>query len=211
MRIILTLAASLAPVLGFGEAFAAGIFLGAGLIHMLGDSQATFDAGRVAYPFPMVICGAVMLLLLWVEHWANQAIEHPSANSRLLPLTAVLMLSIHSLLMGAAFGISTSFALTIVLFIAVLAHKGSASFALGLELGRSSFSTTSAWRVFLVFVAMFPLGALLGQGVSTAADARPLVEASVTAAAVSSAVGTGLKDSSLSCPWNFRVTGIKGL
>ena len=50
------------PALGFGEAFAAGIFLGAGLIHMLGDAQSAFDAANVNYPFAMVTCGAVMLL-----------------------------------------------------------------------------------------------------------------------------------------------------
>ena len=50
------------PALGFGEAFAAGIFLGAGLIHMLGDSQSAFDAANVDYPFAMVICGSVKTL-----------------------------------------------------------------------------------------------------------------------------------------------------
>ena len=171
------------PELGFGEAFAAGIFLGAGLIHMLGDSQSAFDTAHVDYPFAMVICGSVMLLLLWIEHLANRGMESSSGNSKLLPLTAVAMLSIHSLLMGAAFGVSSSVALTVVIFIAVLAHKGSASFALGLELGRSEFSKRSAWRLFLVFVLMFPLGALVGQVLSTASDAHPLVEASISAAA----------------------------
>lgn len=168
---------------GFAEAFAAGIFLGAGLIHMLGDSQSSFDAAAVSYPYAMVICGAVMLILLAVEHYANTEVERPGGDSRLLPLTVVLMLSIHSLLMGAAFGISKTLALTFVIFIAVLAHKGSASFALGLELGRSSFAKPSAWKLFLVFVSMFPLGALLGETVSAAADAHPLVEASISAVA----------------------------
>ena len=124
-----------------------------------------------------------MLLLLWIEHVANGGMEAPSGNSKLLPLTAVAMLSIHSLLMGAAFGVSSSVALTVVIFIAVLAHKGSASFALGLELGRSEFSKRSAWRLFQVFVVMFPLGVLVGQALSTASDAHPLVEASISAAA----------------------------
>ena len=171
------------PALGFAEAFAAGIFLGAGLIHMLGDAQAAFDQAGVAYPYAMVSCGAVMLFLLWIEHLANHAAELPESNSRIVSSTAVLMLSVHSLLMGAAFGIASSVALTVVIFIAVLAHKGSASFALGLELGRSSFSRTSAWRLFLVFVVMFPLGALLGQSLSTASQAHPLVEASISSMA----------------------------
>ena len=171
------------PALGFGEAFAAGIFLGAGLIHMLGDAQSTFDAANVNYPFAMVTCGAVMLLLLWIEHLANQRSENTGGNKKIVAFSAVLMLSIHSLLMGAAFGISTSVALTIVIFIAVLAHKGSASFALGLELSRSKFSASSALYLFLIFVAMFPIGVLLGQSVSGASEAHPLVEASISAVA----------------------------
>merc|ERR1711938_376555 len=78
-----------------------------------------------------------------------------NCNKKIVAFSAVLMLSIHSLLMGAAFGISTSVALTIVIFIAVLAHKGSASFALGLELSRSKFSASSALYLFLIFVAIF--------------------------------------------------------
>lgn len=171
------------PALGFGEAFAAGIFLGAGLIHMLGDAQSSFDEAQVSYPYAMVICGGILLMLLWIEHWANHEVELASGNSKLLPLTVVLMLSIHSVLMGAAFGISSSLAMTVVIFIAVLAHKGSASFALGLELGRSSFSRTSAWRLFLVFVVMFPIGALLGASLSAVTDKYPLIEASISAVA----------------------------
>ena len=72
------------PALGFGEAFAAGIFLGAGLIHMLGDAQSAFDAANVNYPFAMVTCGAVMLLLLWIEHLANQRSENPAGNKKLV-------------------------------------------------------------------------------------------------------------------------------
>ena len=56
------------PALGFGEAFAAGIFLGAGLIHMLGDAQSSFDEAQVSYPFAMVICGGIMLILLSTVH-----------------------------------------------------------------------------------------------------------------------------------------------
>ncbi|MEM7430271.1 MAG: hypothetical protein AAF441_29800, partial [Pseudomonadota bacterium] len=40
-------------------AFAAGIFLGAGLIHVLGDASSTFDSAGTDYPFAMVLCGAM--------------------------------------------------------------------------------------------------------------------------------------------------------
>ncbi|MEM8563775.1 MAG: ZIP family metal transporter [Pseudomonadota bacterium] len=169
---------------GLGEAFAAGIFLGAGLIHMLGDASSSFQEAGVDYPVAMVLCGAMMLLLLWIEHLgagADHAIGH--GDRRVVPVAAVVMLSIHSILMGAAFGVSTSVALTITIFVAVLAHKGAASFALALELRRAGYTPARAWTLFMIFVAMFPLGALVGEGVQSVASAYPLSEASVVALA----------------------------
>ena len=126
---------------------------------MLGDAQAAFDQAGVAYPYAMVSCGAVMLFLLWIEHLANHAAALPESNSRIVSSTAVLMLSVHSLLMGAAFGIASSVALTSSFYCRV-GHKGSAvllAWNLGVQ------PRTSAWRLFLVFVVIFPLGALLGK------------------------------------------------
>ena len=59
-----------------------------------------------------------MLFLLWVEHLANHAAEQPDSNSRIVLSTAVLMLSVHSLLMGLPLGFPPV-ALTVVIFIAV--------------------------------------------------------------------------------------------
>ena len=85
--------------------------------------------------------------------------------------------------MGAAFGISSSAASILVIFIAVLAHKGSASFALALELTNSTFTRSFAWKLFLVFTLMFPLGALLGGILSNILDDHPLYEATFSAIA----------------------------
>ncbi|MEM7222569.1 MAG: ZIP family metal transporter [Pseudomonadota bacterium] len=150
---------------------------------MLGDASSTFDSAGTDYPFAMVLCGAMMLSLLWIEHLGAAADRLSGDQRRLVPLTALLMLSIHSLLMGAAFGMSSSIALTITIFIAVLAHKGAASFALALELGRAGYSRSKAWRLFIAFVAMFPIGAALVQGVQSVSNAHPLAEASVVALA----------------------------
>ena len=53
-------------LLGWGNAFAAGIFLGAGLIHMLPDASAAWDA--LGWPYPMAFllaaCGFVLMLLV---------------------------------------------------------------------------------------------------------------------------------------------------
>jgi solute carrier family 39 (zinc transporter), member 1/2/3 len=171
------------PWLGMAESFGAGVFLAAGLVHMLGDADSTFVAQGVDYPFAPMICGAVLMLLLWVEHVGHSFADRSIGGSHILPITAVVMLGLHSLLMGAAFGITTSLSVAIAVFIAVIAHKGAASFALGLELSRSGMSYSRQWQFYLFFVAMFPLGVALGQYVGHMTGSHPLVEATFSAIA----------------------------
>ena len=84
----------------------------------------------------------------------QQAAEARGADSSVLPLVGALMLSIHSFLAGAAFGTSSTAAVTLVIFVAVLAHKGAASFALSLELVQSGLAPATCLTVFAVFVAL---------------------------------------------------------
>lgn len=169
------------PSLGWGEAFAAGIFLGAGLIHMLGDADGGFTQAGASYPYAPMICGAVVLALLWLEHLGNQLATAGGGggkdeNKAVVPIMAAVMLSVHSFLTGAAFGVTSSIAVTIVIFLAVLAHKGAASFALALELTRGGFSRGRVWLIFAIFVAMFPLGAAAGQGIESLSGSHPFIE-----------------------------------
>lgn len=62
------------------------------------------------------------------------------------------------------------------------AHKGAASFALGLELVRSAMPKIKQWQLFF-FVVMFPIAVGLGQAVNHMTDAHSLVEASFSAVA----------------------------
>lgn len=160
--------------LGWGEAFAAGVFLGAGLIHMLGDADGDFAAAGLDYPYAPMLCGATMLLLLWLEHFGQRALSGDGGT--LMPAMAAAMLSLHSLLTGAAFGVSSTVAVTLVIFLAVLAHKGAASFALALELRRGTLERRRALSIFLVFVVMFPVGVAIGQSIEAASGRHPLVE-----------------------------------
>jgi zinc transporter ZupT len=190
--------------LGIGEAFAAGVFLGAGLIHMLGDADATFDAQGVDFPYAPLLCGAVVLALLWAEHFGDLVARQSGPASAVLPLTAVAMLSVHSLLMGAAFGITSSLSIAMAVFVAVLAHKGAASFALGIELARSPMSHSRQRLLFLFFVVMFPAGVLIGQSVSHMTSAHPLVEASFSALAAGTFLFFGTLHGLASSPFIAR-------
>ena len=57
--------------LSLGNAFAAGIFLGIGLIHMLEDASKTWSESLGwSYPMGLVLAGGAFLILLWFEHVA---------------------------------------------------------------------------------------------------------------------------------------------
>jgi solute carrier family 39 (zinc transporter), member 1/2/3 len=157
------------------EAVTAGIFLGAGLIHMLGDAAAGFDAQGIEYPWPMFLAGVVLLALLWLEHAGRAARGGAS-----LAALATLMLSIHSFLAGAALGTSTNAA---VVFFAIVAHKWAASFALSLKLNQTSLPFATRLGAFAVFVALFPLGAACGIVATSVEHGNPLLTPTFSALA----------------------------
>lgn len=144
-----------------GEAVAAGVFLGAGLIHMLGDAAGDFASNGVDYPWPFLLCGSVVLALLLLEH-VGAAAKGASDGNGILALLATAMLSIHSFLAGAALGTSGSGAVAVVIFIAILAHKWAAAFALSVSLVRSELAQPTRLLAFGTFVIFLPLGVASG-------------------------------------------------
>ena len=160
----------------FGESFAAGIFLGAGLLHMLPDAAREFFHAGYHYPIAYLMAAGGFLLLLFLEH-LNHAIKTHIA------LLTLLMLSIHSLLEGAAVGLSQDFLTSFMIFIAIIAHKGAASFALSINLNRSSLPRVLTWTGFAFFALMTPLGIFAGDWVTTATQVNALLTPTFTALA----------------------------
>ena len=165
-----------------GEAVAAGVFLGAGLIHMLGDSAGDFAAVGVDYPWPFLLCGAVVLALLLLEH-VGAAAKGRSDGNAILALLATAMLSIHSFLAGAALGTSEMGAVAVVIFIAIVAHKWAASFALAVTLARSPLARATRFAAFFLFVLFLPLGVASGAIAAHWDAAYPLVAPTLKALA----------------------------
>jgi zinc transporter 1/2/3 len=160
-----------------GEALAVGVFLGAGIIHMLGDAASDFVEAGIAYPVGELLCGGVILFLLWMEHLGNRIADTRGASEKkTLAVLAALILALHSFLVGAALGTASELATTIVVFVAVLAHKWAAAFALGLTLSRSQMSPRGATALFLIFALMFPVGAAVGVSALAVTASHPLFE-----------------------------------
>lgn len=152
-----------------GDPLAEAVFLGAGLVHMLPDAVHGFVALDIRYPWPFVISGGVALGLVLLGRLGSNA-QAPAS----LSLFAAAALSIHSLLAGAALGTTSGEAALVVLFLALIAHKGAASFSLSRQLAHSSLRRGWAIAVQGGFVIALPIGVVLGTAATYQAQRAPL-------------------------------------
>jgi zinc transporter ZupT len=159
-----------------GESLAAGVFLGAGLIHMLGDASQGFNQLHYNYPIAFLIAGCVFLLFLLLEHIGREFHQRSDTNNNAFAILATVMLSIHSLLMGAALGLGDSFSLIFIVLLAILAHKWAASFALATQINKSNLSFKAGILLFFIFSLMVPIGIVLGSIVTTSLGHYPIIE-----------------------------------
>ncbi len=146
-----------------GEALATGIFLGAGLLHMLPDASAAFNAADYHYPIAFLIAAIGFLLLLSLEHISQSIVANGrQKNLALLAMMSTMMLSIHALLEGTAAGMAIHFTTAILILVAIIAHKGAAGFALSIQLNRSHLGFPARIIAFSVFAVMTPIGVVAG-------------------------------------------------
>jgi zinc transporter 1/2/3 len=158
-----------------GSALAGGVFLGAGLIHLLPDSIAAFEEALPHHDYPLAALlaasGCVFILFLERVLLASMDAEGALAGAdqkgsvSVLALTAAL--SIHSLLAGAALGSDDTVAGSLVIFLAIIAHKGSAAFALSVSLVRNGLNRKTVMKIISLFSLMTPFGILLGLAFET--------------------------------------------
>jgi zinc transporter 1/2/3 len=80
----------------------------------------------------------------------------------LAPYVLALVLSVHSIIAGIALGAESSAITSAALFIAIMAHKGVAGFALGVSLRRAHIKRPRAVGLIAFFATMTPLGIAVG-------------------------------------------------
>lgn len=145
-----------------GEALANGVFLGAGLVHMLSSSTAEFAKLGMDFPWSFFICGTTFLFFLLSEH-IGFFIKNESKNQSLvIAIVSTVMLSVHSFFTGAALGITSSISLSVILFVAILAHKWAASFSLAVYINKTELTLTKRITLFTLFSLMVPFGIYFG-------------------------------------------------
>jgi len=159
-----------------GEALTSGVFLGAGLIHILADASKQFSNLNYNYPWAFVICGTIFLVFLLSDHIGFFIRENNRNQSFFIAIASTIMLSIHSFFTGTALGISTSMSLSIILFIAIIAHKWAASFALAVYINKTHLTLLSRLSLFLIFSLMVPLGIYSGDVIHTSYSSQNLLQ-----------------------------------
>lgn len=157
------------------ESLAVGVFLGAGLIHMLGDASQDFYQLGYQYPIAFLLSGATFLFFLLFEHIGRELYHHKGHHNS-FAIVAVIMLSVHSFLAGTALGITDTLSMTTIILLAILAHKWAASFALSVQINKSDFSLGMGTLLFGFFALMAPLGILFGTSAHEYLGHYPLIE-----------------------------------
>lgn len=163
--------------LGWGNAFAAGVFLGAGWIHLLPEASELWRGLGFEYPMAtlLAVCGFVTMLL--VEHVlvpesAHEVVHAPSSErfahlrdngrSAVTAYAVLTVLSVHSFLAGLALGAQPALTGAFVIFLAIVAHKSTGGFALGVSLVRHRMPVRRAWALLALFALATPVGILVG-------------------------------------------------
>lgn len=145
-----------------GETLATGVFLGAALLHMMPEANHAFHQMGYTYPFSYLITGIVFLLFLWLEHLGKEIYHHQNAEHPAFAILAWAMLSVHSLVLGTSLGLSQEYAIAIMLYLAIITHKWAESFAIAIQLNKSTLTTRVSLAFFLLFALMSPLGIYIG-------------------------------------------------
>ncbi len=159
---------SSAKIFSLSNLFAGGIFLSAGFVHMLGDANSNLDPLNFAFPIVPGLCIAAILLILFLERvvLTGDDIGEQAKGKDFAPYMLVIILSVHSIIAGISLGAETSLSDTIIIFIAIIAHKGSAAFALGVSMARAQFPAAKLRKIIALFSLSTPLGILLGSVIS---------------------------------------------
>lgn len=159
-----------------GETLATGVFLGAAILHLLPEADSMLRQMDYEYPFAYLITGLTFLVFLWFEHLGKELYQKENANHPAFAILAWVMLSIHSFVLAAALGFSENYSVAIMLFLAIITHKWAESFAISVQLNKSSMKNKTNLLLFLTFALMTPLGVLIGINIENEIKTNSLID-----------------------------------
>lgn len=156
--------------LPLGQAFAAGVFLALSLTIMLPSGFHLFAKvwPTIHYPIASLFALGTFISLLALAHIAYDIKirrgDTDDLSTPAVPIIMTVMIVIPSFLLGTALGVSGK-ASALLILIAVLAHKGSAGFALALAMVRSTMNRPQVFALYAFFALATPVGILVGSDV----------------------------------------------
>ncbi len=173
-----------------GNAFAGGLFLGVGFIHLLPEGIEKLEG---VTHYPLAAFGFVILLLIdRVVYGDHNVAENAGEDQKLSihPYVLLVMLSVHSVIAGISLGIESHLSGLMLLLLGILCHKGSESFALMINVLQSGIGKRRNKHILAFFVLMTPLGVLIGMAASLALAERESVTALIEGSFNAIAAGT---------------------
>lgn len=151
-----------------GKPFATGVFLALSLTLMLPSGFKLLGKAYPDSPLPLapIVASCVYLLLLFLEHreeeLSRKGQREDELTSPIIPLIMTVMIAIPSFLLGSALAISGTIQ-AVMIFLAIVVHKGTAGFALAIKMVKSSLSKGGAYVLYGLFACSTPFGIIVGQ------------------------------------------------
>lgn len=157
--------------LSLGNAFAGGVFLGAGFLHLLPEASEALDE-KFHYPLGALLAAVGVCLLLLVDRVVVETMGLGRDKASVGPkrqqtFVLLLVLSVHAVIAGIAVGLEGEPTALLLVTGAILCHKGSAAFALTVCALASGDERKTVARALGLFAAMTPIGICLGMSGST--------------------------------------------
>jgi len=154
-----------------GQAFTSGVFIALSLTLMLPSSLHLLNKAfpSVDYPVASIIAIVSFLFLLGLEHITRHIHRNgKSIEDQLtpptIPIIMTVMIAIPSFFLGTALGVSETSA-AVFIWIAIMAHKSSAAFALALKMVRSTLTKNQTFLIFSLFAFSTPIGIVFGEDI----------------------------------------------
>ncbi len=198
----------------WSEAGVSGLFIGAGLFHLLPDASRSFEHlyPQQTFPIAYVLCGVGFACLVALEfainhlqgrakrcqsrpqnHLMTDSLCPHSGNQSQPPdyflgILVILALSVHSMIGGLAIGLNQHLSDAILIFLIILLHKATDSFALVINLRHANFSKAAMVTIVGVFAWVTPTGMMTAHWLTMHMPERVLLEYE----AVSNAIAASL-------------------
>lgn len=151
----------------FGNSFANGVLLTISLVHLLPEAvelwRQVFSPEIVLGPFLVAVFTVVSLQFIEAILAKKFSFSKNIKQFTLSGSLVLVMLSLHSIFEGIALGSSDKIGIVLMIFSAILLHKTTAAFALGVNLEcRGIKKGTFILQKIILFSLMTPLGIFLG-------------------------------------------------